>query len=79
MDASTLEGIRRQLNMQSDMNAELMQQIHELETQHTNFQKLVSEKQAQLRQAITTADSLRNECNEWKRKHAIASVRIIKS
>jgi hypothetical protein len=67
--------IMKQLNAQVDYVNELLEQIQRLEGQHLAFQKQAAEKQAQLRQALQVADSARAECNDAKRKLAVAQVR----
>lgn len=71
-DAGQLMELAKQLHVQTDYNNDLLQQIQRLEEGQLAAQRLASEKQAALRQAMTIAESARAEANDLKRKLAVS-------
>lgn len=76
MDNAVNDQLSRHLTHQADINTDLIHQVAALEHQHLIFQRGVSEKQSQLRQALQIADTARAEAADLRRKFLSLQVRL---
>jgi hypothetical protein len=72
--AQQMQDLAKQLSMQMEYNNELLAQMQDLEEQQLGHQRAAQEKQAALRQALTTVDALRAETGDLKRRVASSQV-----
>jgi hypothetical protein len=72
--AQQMQDLAKQLSMQMEYNSELLSQMQQLEEQQLAHHRDAQDKQASLRQALGTVDSLRSEAADLKRKLAATQV-----
>ena len=75
MEDQVLRGIAEQLSTQITFSNELMARLQGLEAQHTTYPRQASEKQAQLRAALTSAEGARAEAADLRQRLAASQVR----
>ena len=73
--AQQMQDLAKQLSMQMEYNSELLGQMQQLEEQQLAHHRDAQDKQASLRQALSTVDGLRSETADLKRKLASTQVR----
>ena len=66
--ADVLASLTQQLSSQMDYASQLLENVSQLEAQHSAFQKAAHEKQIQLRQALVNADLARAEAIDARKK-----------
>jgi len=66
--ADVLASLTQQLSSQMDYASQLLENVSQLEAQHSAFQKAAHEKQTQLRQALVNADLARAEALDARKK-----------
>ena len=72
--AQQMQDLAKQLSMQMEYNSELLSQMQQLEEQQLSHHRDAQDKQASLRQALSTVDALRTEMADLKRKLAATQV-----
>lgn len=69
--ADVLASLTQQLSSQMDYASQLLENVSQLEAQHSAFQKEAQQKQTQLRQALVAADAARAEAIDARKKLSI--------
>ncbi|KAH9253231.1 hypothetical protein BASA81_008913 [Batrachochytrium salamandrivorans] len=68
-EGSEVEKLSKQLNMQTDMNNDLLQQVIQLETEQQNVQREMQDKQLLLRKTLQVCEQAKFDLQDLKRKN----------